>query len=138
MDLRIVTTAKRPELSSTFPETDPWPPFMDHDPIGLLYYSDNRVAHPEFGLIGYDAADPDHPAHEYFLDRSARLRESIADSFGAEERRSALDPDTLARVIQAASDGLQLQWMIDPSVDMPGIMSALIDALHPPVPPTDD
>lgn len=67
MDLRIVTTAKRPELSSTFPETDPWPPFMDHDPIGLLYYSDNRVAHPEFGLIGYDAADPNQAIARAFM-----------------------------------------------------------------------
>jgi AcrR family transcriptional regulator len=88
-----------------------------------------------FSRLSVDAADPEHPAHSYFLDRSERLRETIADNFGAEGRRSALDPDTLARVIQAASDGLQLQWMIDPSVDMPGIMAALIDALHPPTPP---
>jgi AcrR family transcriptional regulator len=91
-----------------------------------------------FSRLSVDAADPQHPAHEYFLDRSARLRESIAENFATEGRRSALDPDTLARVIQAASDGLQLQWMIDPTVDMPGIMGALIDALHPPAPRTGD
>ena len=85
-----------------------------------------------FSRLSVDAADPEHPAHQYFLDRSAGLRASLADDFGIEGRRSTLDPDTLARVIQAASDGLQLQWMIDPSVDMPGIMEALIDALHPP------
>ncbi|PRA82206.1 TetR/AcrR family transcriptional regulator [Microbacterium sp. MYb66] len=84
-----------------------------------------------FSRLSVDAADPEHPAHRYFLDRSERLRESIADNFGADGGRSSLDPDTLARVIQAASDGLQLQWMIDPTVDMPGIMAALIDALHP-------
>lgn len=90
-----------------------------------------------FSRLSVDAADPEHPAHQYFLDRSERLRESIADGFGADARRSALDPDALARVIQAASDGLQLQWMIDPTVDMPGIMGALIDALlPPPLPPT--
>lgn len=84
-----------------------------------------------FSRLAVDAADPAHPAHPYFLDRSARLRESIAENFSTEEQRSALDPDTLARVIQAVSDGLQLQWMIDPTVDMPGIMAALIDALLP-------
>ena len=88
-----------------------------------------------FSRLSVDAADPEHPAHQYFLDRSERLRESIADGFGADGRRSPLDPDALARVIQAASDGLQLQWMIDPTVDMPGIMGALIDALLPPMPP---
>jgi AcrR family transcriptional regulator len=88
-----------------------------------------------FSRLAVDAADPAHPAHPYFLDRSARLRESIAENFSTEEQRSALDPDTLARVIQAVSDGLQLQWMIDPTVDMPGIMAALIDALLPPTVP---
>ncbi|WAA66775.1 TetR/AcrR family transcriptional regulator [Microbacterium oxydans] len=88
-----------------------------------------------FSRLSVDAADPEHPAHNYFLDRSERLRGSIVENFGTEDRRSALDPDTLARVIQAASDGLQLQWMIDPTVDMAGIMAALIDALHPAAPP---
>lgn len=61
MDLRIVTVAERPNMSSKFadPETDPWPAFMNEDPIAKLYYSDNRAAHPEFGLIAYDAAEPD-------------------------------------------------------------------------------
>lgn len=86
-----------------------------------------------FSRLSVDAADPEHPAHQYFLDRSERIRESIAASFGSDAQHpSTLDADTLARVIQAASDGLQLQWMIDPTVDMPGIMAALIDALRAP------
>ncbi|WEK62053.1 MAG: TetR/AcrR family transcriptional regulator [Candidatus Microbacterium colombiense] len=89
-----------------------------------------------FSRLSVDAADPEHPAHQYFLDRSERLRETFTESFGAPGfQRLPLDPDTLARVIQAASDGLQLQWMIDPTVDMPGIMEALIGALHTPTPP---
>jgi AcrR family transcriptional regulator len=88
-----------------------------------------------FSRLSVDAADPAHPAHEYFLERSERLRTTISETFPTEDRRPALDPETLARVIQAASDGLQLQWMIDPSVDMPGIMAALIDALTPPSAP---
>ena len=84
-----------------------------------------------FSRLAVDAADPAHPAHDYFLERSERLRSNIAESFTNDDQRPALDPDTLARIIQAASDGLQLQWMIDPTVDMPGIMAALIDALAP-------
>ena len=86
-----------------------------------------------FSRLSVDAVDPEHPAHRYFLDRSERLRESIAVAFeSGDERRAALDPDTMARVIQAVSDGLQLQWMIDRSVDMPGIIEALMDVLYPP------
>lgn len=86
-----------------------------------------------FSRLSVDAVDPEHPAHRYFLDRSERLRESIAVAFERDAaRRATLDPDTMARVIQAVSDGLQLQWMIDPSVDMPGIIEALMDVLYPP------
>jgi len=93
-----------------------------------------------FSRLAVDAADPEHPAHRYFLDRSERLRETFAGSFGAGRLgRTSFDADTLARIIQAASDGLQLQWMIDPSVDMPAIMEALIDALQPAAPePSSD
>ena len=61
MDLRIVTIAERPTMKSKFvnAETDPWPAFMSEDAIGLLYFSDNRIAHPEYGLIAYDADAPD-------------------------------------------------------------------------------
>jgi hypothetical protein len=47
MDLRIVTIAERPAMKSKFadPDTEPWPAFMNEDPIGLLYYSDVRIAH---------------------------------------------------------------------------------------------
>ncbi|CAH0211369.1 HTH-type transcriptional regulator MtrR [Microbacterium oxydans] len=84
-----------------------------------------------FSRLAVDAADPEHPAHRYFLDRSEHMRETFAESFGAGRLgQPTLDPETLARIIQAASDGLQLQWMIDPSIDMPAIMEALIDALQ--------
>ncbi|MFJ4173117.1 TetR/AcrR family transcriptional regulator [Microbacterium sp. NPDC089696] len=86
-----------------------------------------------FSRLSVDAGDPEHPAHAYFLERSERLRGSVAEAFdGDAERRAVLDPDTMGRVIQAVADGLQLQWMIDPEVDMPGIIEALLDVLYPP------
>lgn len=85
-----------------------------------------------FSRLAVEAADPAHPAHQYFLDRSERLRETFSASLAQRGyEHPTIDPDTLARIIQAASDGLQLQWMVDPTVDMPAIMEALIDALTP-------
>lgn len=85
-----------------------------------------------FSRLAVDAGDPDHPAHTYFLERSERLRGAIATAFdGDVERHAILDPDTMGRILQAVADGLQLQWMIDPDVDMPGIIEALLDALYP-------
>lgn len=89
-----------------------------------------------FSRLAVDAVDVKHPAHAYFLERSARLREAIAQGIRTEAvtesaAEPALDPDTAARVLQAVADGLQLQWMIDPSVDMAGIIEQLLDALAP-------
>lgn len=112
-----------------------------HDPVdakkGLLDVIRHNTEVPGvvelFSRLAVDAADPDHPAHAYFLERSERLRGSIAQAFhGDAAKRAALDADTTARVVQAAADGLQLQWMIDPEVDMAGIMGALLDVLYPP------
>ncbi|MFP3813633.1 hypothetical protein, partial [Bacillus sp. SIMBA_005] len=49
-----------------------------------------------FSRLAVDAADPAHPAHDYFLERSERLRSSIAESFTNDDQRPTLDPDTLA------------------------------------------
>ncbi|UJP09425.1 TetR/AcrR family transcriptional regulator [Microbacterium sp. KUDC0406] len=83
-----------------------------------------------FSRLSVDAVDPEHPAHQYFLDRNRGLRTAVADSLSRDPaHEGALDPDTMARIVQAVADGLQLQWMIDPSVDMAGIVDKLIDAL---------
>lgn len=86
-----------------------------------------------FSRLAVDAADPQHPAHEYFLDRSTQLRDAVTRSLQSDPNHTpALDPETMSRVIQAAADGLQLQWLIDPTVDMAGIVERLVDALNPP------
>jgi hypothetical protein len=33
----------------------------------------------------------------------------------------------LARIVMAASDGLQIQWLLDPTLDMRGDLTRLID-----------
>ncbi|RDV44873.1 TetR family transcriptional regulator [Leifsonia sp. ku-ls] len=82
-----------------------------------------------FSRQAVEAGDPEHPAHAYFVERSAALRATIV---AAIERRQeeggltdAVDPETLARVIQAVADGMQLQWLQDPGVDM----AAAVDAV---------
>ena len=91
-----------------------------------------------FSRMAVDAADPQHPAHAYFLERGETLRGLFQSALGELRERGELtdrvDPEVLARIFQAVSDGLQLQWMQDPSVDMAATVSALFDALMAPVP----
>ncbi len=95
-----------------------------------------------FSRLAVDAADPDHPAHEYFVSRGDQLRATFGETIRAAQASGRItdrvDADTLARMFQALSDGLQLQWMLDPSLDMSATVAAMFDLLQvaePPAPP---
>jgi len=83
-----------------------------------------------------EAADPGHPAHDYFASRFLRLRELIAAEVTAGIRSGALRedlvPDDVAVSLISLSDGLQLQWLVDPEIDMPARMRDAIDVLRAP------
>lgn len=71
-----------------------------------------------FCVLSAEATDPKHPAHEYFVQRYQRQRESGSLFFRRLMDRGDLsskaDPDSLATLLIAVSDGLQLQWLLDP------------------------
>ncbi|GAA1284522.1 MULTISPECIES: TetR/AcrR family transcriptional regulator [Streptomyces] len=68
------------------------------------------------------STDPAHPAHTYFRERFALLRTTIAEHLTAEQRAGraspGLDPHFTASALVAATDGIQLQWLSDPDIDM--------------------
>jgi len=86
-----------------------------------------------YSQLSVDAADPQHPAHKFFIERGQNLRglfaTALAERRDAGEIDAAIAPENLARILQAVSDGLQLQWMLEPDVDMAGIVAQLFDAL---------
>lgn len=69
-----------------------------------------------------EAADPNHPSRAFFQERFVSVRGRIEDDLTARQRAGALDPAIDARHsairLIAFSDGLQLQWLIDPTIDM--------------------
>lgn len=89
-----------------------------------------------FSRLAVDAADPAHPAHDFFLARSAALRDTLATALAQQQAigqvTDRVDAVTLARIVQAISDGLQLQWMLDPDVDMAATVDALFTLTAPP------
>jgi AcrR family transcriptional regulator len=88
-----------------------------------------------FARLSVDAADPDHAAHDFFVERGRTLREVFTDSIAARqaagELTRSIDPAVLARIFQAVADGLQVQWMLEPEIDMAAITEALFTALDP-------
>lgn len=93
-----------------------------------------------YAQLSVDAADPGHPAHRFFIERGQAVRRAFADEIVRRQSAGRLTDrvpaETFARIFQAVADGLQLQWMLEPDIDMAATMTALFDALDPP--PADD
>ncbi len=76
-----------------------------------------------FCTLSAEATSPSHPAHGYFLRRYEYVRSSIAAAFRKIEADGRLigtiDPFRAAVATTALMDGLQVQWLLDPtSTDM--------------------
>jgi AcrR family transcriptional regulator len=89
-----------------------------------------------FAQLSLEAADPAHPAHDFFRERYAFLRETLAARIRAGQAdgslRSTLDAERTASIIIAATDGLQAQFLLDPTVDMAAELAALLADLRDP------
>ncbi|GAB3575076.1 TetR/AcrR family transcriptional regulator [Leifsonia lichenia] len=94
-----------------------------------------------YTVLSSESVTDDHPAKAYFHERYHTLREEIDDAFRelcAQEGVS--DPDTIdnaAASILAVMDGLQLQWLLEPTaIDLAKASEFAIEAivngvLHP-------
>jgi AcrR family transcriptional regulator len=78
-----------------------------------------------FTILSAEATSEDHPAHEFFRARYERVAGEVKDMLQGAidhgEIRSDVDVDQAARVVLATMAGLQLQWLLDPSVNMPDL-----------------
>ena len=76
-----------------------------------------------YAQVSTEAGDPEHPAREFFIHRYAEFRRLFAEQVRLEQAAGRvapdIDPELTAGLFLAAADGLQTQWMLDPSIDMP-------------------
>ncbi|QQM46413.1 helix-turn-helix transcriptional regulator [Streptomyces liliifuscus] len=81
-----------------------------------------------FVTLSAAASDPAHPAHAFFkrryTDLSTRIQEGLEQGRQNDQIRQDVDPKLMARLLLAVSDGIQLQWLLDPSVDMTALVEA--------------
>jgi AcrR family transcriptional regulator len=92
-----------------------------------------------YTTLAADAVGEGHPSTSDFMrERFARLRSELAVLIQRDQDlgriRSDLDPTDLASLSIAASDGLQVQWLLDPdAVDGERVLR-LLEQLVPPQP----
>jgi AcrR family transcriptional regulator len=72
-----------------------------------------------YATLSVEASDPDHPAHSYFIDRYTWLRRDIRQALAEVAGRGLVRPRAdihgLESDLIAFIDGLQIQWLLDPS-----------------------
>lgn len=85
--------------------------------------------------LSSDAVQPDHAAHQFFVQRQRAFREelesNIRDSQASGLTRADVDPAKVATMTLALADGLQSQWLLDPEMDMAAHIDAFLALLAP-------
>ncbi len=83
-------------------------------------------------LVG-EAVAEEHPAHQHFVERyqaiRGRLLHRLRQAQAAGEVREDVDLEGLVPVILAVMDGLQIQWLLDPRIDMLASFTAFAGVL---------
>lgn len=123
----------------------------DPEEHALIAQAEKVVAHNQssrglaslYAIVSAEAADPEHPLHDEFCERYSSAAERAAHLLRkaqeAGEVRADVDPDLGGRLISAVMDGLQLQWLLDSSVDMVPLFEEFVRGYFlpadPPAPP---
>ena len=83
-----------------------------------------------YSVESAESIEPDHPAHEFFLGRYVRVRATVADRIRRDQAKgwlsAGLEPDKVAAEMIAVMDGLQVQWLLDPSFDMAVVLAGYL------------
>ncbi|MES9519401.1 TetR/AcrR family transcriptional regulator [Streptomyces capoamus] len=103
----------------------------------LVEYNAMRPAIVQtFSALLGESVTEGHPARQYFTERYARVRATMAAVLRAEygdRLPNGLTPERTAPLLVAVMDGLQYQWLLDPeSVDMPGAFRDFLRLLGEP------
>ncbi|MBT2486878.1 MULTISPECIES: TetR/AcrR family transcriptional regulator [unclassified Microbacterium] len=90
-----------------------------------------------YSMLVASALEEGHPvAREFATTRFARLRADIAASVKEQQDRGRIradaEPDAVAALVVAASDGLQTQWLLDDAAPQHEALALLDRLLRPP------
>lgn len=87
-----------------------------------------------FTILVAESVSPEHPAHEFFIQRYQRTRadmvRTLAQAQQAGEIRADISAETLTVLVFAMMDGLQVQWLLEPEkISMAGVFRSFMGLL---------
>ena len=103
---------------------------LDAFPTVMANHPDKPGFVELFLTVATEASDPGHPARDWVAERYERIVLEVMEQLetsSAEGRirpMSEADRELEARCLYAVMDGLELQWIADPSVDLVGLFDA--------------
>jgi len=106
--------------------------YLDHLVHTAEHSADRVGVIRTYAVLSAESVTGDHPARQFFRDRFAGLRERVAVDLGLAVGADPHDDRVAAAAaaIVAVTDGLQVQWLLDPdNVNMPTAVRLVIDAI---------
>ncbi len=82
-----------------------------------------------FVTMSAEATDPEHPAHAYFQERYRTSRAHFTEILSQAKERGEIDPIASGPVLMAVLDGLQIQWLLEPSFDILGELDRHLESI---------
>ncbi|MDH6626150.1 AcrR family transcriptional regulator [Streptomyces sp. LBL] len=131
-DLLLAVLDRRDVMGKAFAE--------GHSMIdGIVASTRHAADHPGLAklyvTLSAAATDPESPAHSYFAERYRSLAAEMTQYVQEQQHNGVVrvdEPaDHLARTLLAVLDGLQVQWMHDPAVDIATIVETFMRLLVP-------
>ncbi|KRA38497.1 MULTISPECIES: TetR/AcrR family transcriptional regulator [unclassified Nocardioides] len=107
---------------------------LDYFELVVEHNARNRNMVQLAHLIAAEAGNLEHPAREWVVERMTAFRSlctsAIAKSVERGDIRADADPSEVATMLIAASEGLENQWLIEPSIDLAGSFKVFLAMLR--------
>lgn len=102
-------------------------------PTVMAYNIENRGLIELLLIMAAEASNPAHPAHDFIQQRYdtivGEVETHFREAIEAGQFRAMTEPEIAAetRTLFAVMDGLELQWLVDPTVDLAGIFGRYVN-----------
>jgi len=82
-----------------------------------------------FVTLSAESTDPEHPSHAFFQERYRESRQHFAQVVAVAKESGEVKPEASGPLLIAVLDGLQIQWLLDPTFDILGELDQYLNTI---------